>query len=259
MISLDLTGHRALVCGASQGIGRETALQMAQAGAQVIAVARNQNKLESLIESLPGEGHGYLAMDLSHSDKIPGLLKPELQKGPITILVCNAGGPKGGALADAEAEAFLGGFQTHVLANQSLVQALLPGMKSKEYGRVINIISTSVKIPIPNLGVSNTIRGAVASWAKTLANELGGFGITVNNVLPGFTNTERLTTLIAAAGKRLNKSEDEVIALWKNSVPVGRFANPEETAQAITFLASPMASYINGINLPVDGGRTGTL
>ncbi len=260
MLNIDLTGHRAFVCGASKGIGAATAKAFADCGARVTLAARSLAELKQICEQLPGDGHQVLELDLAKTESIEKLLiSTEIKTDPYTILVCNAGGPKAGALAEARLDSFADGFQTHVLANQTLVQTLLPGMISKKYGRVINIISTSVKVPIPNLGVSNTIRGAVASWAKSLANELGPFGITVNNVLPGFTETSRLEALVEAAGKRLGKSEDEVIALWKGSVPARRFAQPEETAVAISFLASPLASYINGINLPVDGGRTGTL
>lgn len=260
MLNIDLTGQRALVCGASKGIGAATAIAFAKCGARVTLAARSLKELEQICGGLEGDGHQVLELDLSQTQSIIHRLEASgLSEDPYTIVVCNAGGPKAGALVEAESEAFINGFQTHVLANQALVQALLPGMRAKNYGRVINIISTSVKVPIPNLGVSNTIRGAVASWAKSLANELGPEGITVNNVLPGFTETQRLEALISAAGKRLGKTDEEIIAMWKGSVPARRFAKPEETAAAISFLASPMASYINGINLPVDGGRTGTL
>ncbi|MCB0407275.1 MAG: SDR family oxidoreductase [Bdellovibrionales bacterium] len=260
MLNIDLSGYRALVCGASKGIGAETARTFAQAGARVTLVARSEADLKEVLQSLSGDGHQILALDLNDTQKIAEQLeKTDLKNHPYTILVCNAGGPKAGPLVEAEAQSFLDGFKTHVLANQTLAQALLPGMKAKKYGRIINIISTSVKIPIPNLGVSNTIRGAVANWAKTLANEVGEFGITVNNVLPGFTETERLETLIQAASERFNQTPEQIAETWKGYIPTKRFAKPQETAQTIAFLASPLASYINGINLPVDGGRTGSL
>lgn len=204
--------------------------------------------------------HQLIIADLSKLTQVLDQVQNVLsQVGPIHILVCNSGGPKGGPLLDAKPEEFLQAFQQHVLANHLLVQMLVPGMKESGYGRIINIISTSVKMPIPNLGVSNTIRGAVASWAKTLANELGPMGITVNNVLPGYTATERLNTLIESAAGRLNKSKDQMEHEWRMSVPLRRFAQPEETAQAVGYLASPAGAYINGINLPVDGGRLGCL
>ena len=201
-----------------------------------------------------------LIQDLSDTVSLTTNIKALLeQAGPIEILIHNAGGPKAGPLIEAQAEDFLQAFKTHVLSAQTLAQLLVPGMKEKNYGRIINVISTSVKVPIPNLGVSNTIRGAMASWSKTLANEIGQFNITVNNVLPGFTATERLDQLKSAAGKRLGKSLSQVEQMWLSTVPMKRFAQPQETAQAICFLASPAASFISGTNMPVDGGRTGCL
>ena len=259
-VNLDLSGHRALVCGASKGIGAQAAIMMAEAGAKVTLVARSEEGLKATLENMPNSSeHTVLPLDLSDTDSIKSKVEQTVGSEPYTILVCNTGGPKAGPLSEADTENLESGFRMHVLANQKLLEAVLPGMKQKEYGRIINVISTSVKIPIPNLGVSNTIRGAVANWAKTLSMELGSFGITVNNVLPGYTQTERLEALIAAAAGRLGKSEDEVIKMWKGKVPAGRFGDPKETAAAISFLASPMASYINGVNLPVDGGRTGSL
>lgn len=225
----------------------------------MIALARSEERLRQLCTEM-GEGHSYIVTHTSDLRNLKQRVNEALKKfGPISILVCNSGGPPAGPLVEAPREDFLSGFHNHVLANQTLVQLLLPGMKSQGFGRIINIISTSVKVPIPNLGVSNTIRGAVASWAKTLANELGSWQITVNNVLPGFTDTERLDSLKAAAAQRLEKTIPEVEALWKKTIPAGRFAKPTEIAYAVGFLASPAASYINGVNLPVDGGRTGTL
>lgn len=260
-MDLNLSGKVALVCGASQGIGEASARALAAQGASIVALARSEDKLQKLVESLPGEGHRVLAVDLEDRKHLSSQLDSLLAEigGPIEILICNTGGPKGGPLAEAEEEAFSQAFENHVLVNTLLVKKLLPGMKDKNYGRVINIISTSVKIPIPNLGMSNTIRGAVASWAKTLSFELAPSGVTVNNVLPGYTETPRLEALISGAAKRLGKTEDEVIQMWKNNVPMKRFAKPEEVASAVGYLASPAAAYINGVSLPVDGGRTGCL
>ena len=222
-------------------------------------MARSEEALSQLCSDL-GEGHSYIVANISDLKDLSQKVQVKLREfGPISILICNSGGPPAGPLVNAPQEAFVSGFSNHILANQTLVQLLLPGMKDQGFGRIINIISTSVKIPIPNLGVSNTIRGAVASWSKTLANELGPFHITVNNVLPGFTATERLDSLKEAAGKRLGKTVSQVEDMWKKTIPVGRFADPSETACAVGFLASPAASYINGVSLPVDGGRTGSL
>lgn len=230
-------------------------------GANVILLARSEEKLNHLANFLPsGTKVKIIFQDLSNIESLKVKVKDLLKEiGPIEILVNNAGGPKAGLLLEAQPEEFLNAFQTHVIASHVLTQLLVPGMKEKKYGRIINIVSTSVKIPIPNLGVSNTIRGAMASWAKTLAHEVGPFGITVNNILPGFTETERLEKLKIATSEKLNKSTAEVEKMWLDSIPAKRFARAEETAQAIAFLASPNASYINGINLPVDGGRTGSL
>lgn len=257
---MDLKGKRALVCGASQGIGEAICFELASRGCQVTALARTQEKLENLVSRLPQNGHSFLALDVNNREKlkteISNLLKTN---GDIEILVCNTGGPKSGAITDASEEQFLEAFQNHVLVNSLLANLLLPGMKKSKFGRIINIISTSIKIPIPNLGVSNTIRAAVASWAKTLSLEVGEFGVTVNNVLPGFTKTPRLESLIKVAAGREQKSENQIIESWKATIPMRRFAEPNEIASAVGFLASQKASYINGVSLPVDGGRTGSL
>ena len=210
-----------------------------------------------------GQVHRWFAADFADPANVQEAIRTELAHqsaaGPYTILVNNTGGPAGGPVAEAQPEAFLAAFRSHVLCNQLLVQALLPGMKSAGYGRIINIISTSVKAPIPGLGVSNTIRAAVANWAKTLATELAPFGITVNNVLPGFTDTERLKQLFTARAQKEGKTLEEVTKAAIGTIPAGRLARAEEVAAAVAFLAMPAASYINGINVPVDGGRTQSL
>jgi 3-oxoacyl-[acyl-carrier protein] reductase len=251
-----LNGKRALVCGASQGIGEATARALAELGAQVCLLARRGDALAKLKSELPGSGHQIVALDLSQTSEIEKVLPTHL---PFHIVVNNAGGPKGGPLLESSAEDFLRGFQAHILSAQTIARLTVPAMKAVGYGRFINVISTSVKTPIPNLGVSNTVRGAMANWAKTLANEVGPFGITVNNVLPGYTKTERFTALRKAAAEKNKVSENQIEEQWKGSIPLGRIADPSEVAAAIAFLASPAASYISGINLPVDGGRTPSL
>lgn len=262
-MNIDLTGKRALVCGSTQGIGRAAANELARLGANVTLLARNVERLNEVVTELPifeGQKHHWIAADFADPASVKEAIRTEIHADrPYHILINNTGGPPAGAALEATAEQYLAGFTAHVLCNQLLAAAIAPGMKQARYGRIINIISTSVKQPIPGLGVSNTIRGAVASWAKTLASELGPFGITVNNVLPGFTNTERLASLISGRAKKQNISEKQVTDDMMATIPAGRFAGAEEIAAAIAFLASPAAGYINGINLPVDGGRLGTL
>lgn len=263
-MNTSLHGRRALVCGASQGIGLAAAQQIASLGASVTLVARNPERLAAAAKSLPlvpgtEQSHRWFAADFSNPENVREAVRTELSHqsaaGSYTILVNNTGGPPGGPIADAKLEEFTAAFGAHVLCNQILTQAVIPAMKTAKFGRIVNIISTSVKAPIPGLGVSNTIRGAVASWAKTLAGELGSFGITVNNVLPGFTETERLDSLISARATKSGQSSDQVKKDMIATIPAGRFGTAEEIGASIAFLCCPAAGYINGINLPVDGGR----
>ncbi len=258
-MDINLKGKRALVSGSSSGIGEAVAQELASMGCQVTLLARDKDKLANVLKSLSGSGHTAISCDLSKSSEIQTHIEKALKDGSFQILVCNAGGPPPGLLIDAKEEDFLNVFQTHLLGNQKLVQLLVPGMKTSGYGRIINIISTSVKAPIPGLGVSNTIRGAVGNWSKTLSMELGEFGITVNNVLPGFTATPRLESLMPTMAKKKNMSIEELQEEWIDCVPLRRIAKPSEVASAVAFLASPAASYISGINIPVDGGRTQSL
>ncbi|HNP94307.1 MAG TPA: SDR family oxidoreductase [Cyclobacteriaceae bacterium] len=261
-MDLNLGGKRAVVCGATQGIGKAAAIELARLGAHVTLFARDEDKLKKLVEELPATGnqkHEYLVADFNMPDDVKLTADIYSQSNAVHILVNNTGGPPAGTAIEARAFEFVNAFQSHVICNQYLVQAFVPAMKKAKYGRIINIISTSVKAPIRGLGVSNTIRGAVANWAKTLSFELGGFGITVNNVLPGATMTSRLEAIIKGKAKSSGKSEDEVKQEMVDEIPAGRIGEAQEVASAIAFLASPAASYINGINVPVDGGRTGNL
>jgi len=255
-----LAGRRALVGGASRGIGRACARELAARGAGITLVARDELALRAVCEDLPvgdGAAHRVLPLDLSRPDEVAervGALVTDA--GPHEILVHNTGGPPAGPLVEADPSAFERAIAMHVGSGQRLVQALLPGMRSRGYGRIVNIVSTSVIAPIPGLGVSNTTRGAVANWARTLAYELGPEGITVNNVLPGYTDTERLRELISAVASREGGSEEQVAGRWAGGIPLRRFADAAEIAAVVGFLASPAASYLTGANLPVDGGRT---
>lgn len=259
-MNLDLSGKRALVCGSTKGIGKASAMVLANMGASITLLARNETALMDLLEQLPESAaatHHYLVADFSDLNQLQEALNNYQE--PIHILVNNTGGPAAGPILNAEASAFLQAFNNHLLANHMLAQKVIPGMKEAGFGRIINIISTSVKQPLPGLGVSNTIRAAVANWSKTLAGEVAPFGITVNNVLPGATATERLSEIINNKSTKLGKSIEVVSEEMAHEIPMGRFAEAEEIANAVGFLASKAASYITGINLPVDGGRTGSL
>lgn len=250
--------------GSTQGIGRAVAEALAQQGATVTLLARNAEHLAQVAAALPtpaGQPHDFIVADFTEPTALAAAVSDYLVGHPegFHILVNNTGGPPGGPILDASIDAFRAAFEQHVICNQLLAQALVPAMRARRYGRIINIISTSVKQPLPNLGVSNTIRAAVASWAKTLANELAADGITVNNVLPGATETQRLSGLLAQTAERTQQTLEEAAATMRRQIPAGRFAQPDETAAAVAFLASPAAGYITGTSLPVDGGRVSSL
>jgi 3-oxoacyl-[acyl-carrier protein] reductase len=260
-MDMNLTGKRAIVCGASRGIGRAAAQELALLGASVTLIARSEEGLHAALKTLDAskrQKHQTLAADFMNPDALKSKIEAHIQQhGNVHILVNNTGGPPAGTAMDATLEQFENTFTQHLKCNHVLMQAVLPGMKAEKYGRIVNVISTSVKVPLKGLGVSNTIRAAVAGWAKTLSMEVAGFGITVNNVLPGATDTDRLNEIIEGKSKKTGKSKDDIIAEEKSHIPAGRFGKPEELAAAIAFLATPAAGYINGVSLPVDGGRTG--
>jgi len=258
-MNTDLTGKRALVCGSSQGIGKASAIELALLGASITLVARNETKLKEVIDHLPAddtESHHYIVADFNDPYSLEAKVKEYVKEHPVDILINNTGGPPAGQAIDANPSDYLSAFNSHLICNQILVKLVLEDMKNSGWGRIINIISTSVKTPLKGLGVSNTIRGAVASWSKTLSLEVAQFGITVNNVLPGFTLTGRLESLIATRVQQDKKTPEEVKKEMIVDIPAGRIGEPSEVAAAVAFLASPAASYINGVNLPVDGGRT---
>jgi 3-oxoacyl-[acyl-carrier protein] reductase len=259
-MKIDLTGKRAIVCGSTQGIGRAVAEEFAKLGASVILVARNETSLQKVrseLDTSAGQSHDFIVADFADAMALKEKITAFISKNPpVHILVNNTGGPPAGPAFNAKPEEFERAFSNHLICNHILTQAVVPGMKAEKYGRIINIISTSIKQPIKGLGVSNTVRAAVANWAKTLAEELGPFGITVNNVLPGATKTTRLESIIANRAKSSGATIDEISQRMIDEIPAGRFAEPAEIAYAVAFLASPAAAYINGVSLPVDGGRT---
>jgi len=262
-MNLDLTGKTALVCGSTQGLGLASAIELSLLGAHVVLMARDETRLQAALRQLAyhhNQQHQYLVADFSNNQSVELAIQNFISKGnTIHILVNNTGGPAGGKAIDAPISAFSDAFHAHLTNNHILTQAVVPGMKTAGYGRIINIISTSVKQPIAGLGVSNTIRAAVANWSKTLATELGPFGITVNNVLPGFTATVRADYVIKKKAADSGKSEADVMNELVAEIPAGRIGQPQEFGAAVAFLCTPAAAYINGINLPVDGGRTGCL
>lgn len=255
-----LDGKRAMVCGGSKGLGEASAVELARLGATVTLLARDETTLRAVVEGLSAEAdqhHDVIAVDFTQPESVRSRVAAHIgEVGRVHILVNNTGGPPAGALLDAPAEQFTGAFTSHVLCNQLLVQTLVPGMKQAGFGRIINIISLSVVQPVMGLGVSNTIRGAVAQWARTLAGELGSFGITVNNVLPGYTNTTRLRSLMQGWADGAEISYEDMEQQLAGAIPMRRLGHPEELGAVVGFLASPAASYVTGVNLPVDGGRT---
>lgn len=260
-MNTDLTGRNALVCGASRGIGAAVAKTLAGLGASVTGVARNHAVLSSVIDGLPardGQIHQALELDLTNDDAL-SVAAHTLQDKPIHVLINNSGGPPPGPIRDAAFSDFERAMRQHLLTNHLLATTLAGGMQKAGYGRIINIISTSVKEPIRGLGVSNTVRAAVANWAKTLATELGPTGITINNVLPGYTRTERLEEIFSVRAAKAGITAEEARLRAIAEVPMGRLADPAEIANAVAFLASPAAAYITGSNIVVDGGRTNSL
>jgi len=259
-MNLDLKNKNAIVCGSTQGIGEASAIELAKLGANITLIARNKSKLQDVLGSLDtsqAQKHNFLVVDFNDSVSLKEKLNEIIDT--YHILINNTGGPAAGLISEANQQLFEDAFKMHLVNNQILVQKVVEGMKKVGFGRIINILSTSVKAPIPGLGVSNTIRAAVANWAKTLSIELGSHGITVNNILPGFTNTNRLKNIIINKANKQQKSIDEVSIIMRSSVPANRFGESFEVANAIAFLCTPAAAYINGINLPVDGGRTQSL
>jgi 3-oxoacyl-[acyl-carrier protein] reductase len=261
-MNLSLHGKHALICGSTQGIGLAIAKELALLGANCTLMARSAEALAIACESLAKnehQHHNFLVADFTNTDEVLKAVKNLVIENPVHILINNTGGPPAGPIANATAQEFLFAYNLHLINNHQIATTVLDGMKQDGFGRIINIISTSVKIPLPNLGVSNTTRAAVGAWAKTLAAEVAKHGITVNNVLPGATNTARLSSIITNKATKLSASTDTISAEMMHEIPMGRFGEAYEIAAMAAFLASPAASYVTGQSICVDGGRTGTI
>ena len=261
-MDLSLHGKTAVVCGSSQGLGLAAATELALLGANCILIARNEEKLQNAVNSLAvtkDQKHSFKVADFFDNKAVRNAINEIVEQQPVHILVNNSGGPPAGSISEAREEEFIKTFNQHLINNHILATAVIPGMKQAGFGRIINIISTSVKIPLPYLGVSGTIRAAVATWGKLLSHDLGQFNITVNNVLPGYNETERLASLIASNAKKKKITNEEAAKEMYSDIPMKRFGKPEEFGAVVAFLASPAASYVNGISIPVDGGRTGAI
>ena len=261
-MNISLNNKTAVICGSTQGIGKGIADELALSGANCILLARNESKLKEAVATLDtkqGQQHSYEVADFSDVATVEKAITAIVNRSPVHILINNTGGPAAGNIIDAETSAFLNAYQQHLICNHILVQAVVPSMKDAAYGRIINILSTSVKSPMRNLGVSSATRAAVASWAKTLSYELGKFNITVNNILPGATNTQRIEDLITHTATKRNVDRELVRKEMVAEIPMNRFGDVRELAAVAAFLASPAASYVNGVSIPVDGGKTTTL
>ncbi|MDH5381139.1 MAG: SDR family oxidoreductase [Cyclobacteriaceae bacterium] len=262
-MNLDLRGKNALIGGGSQGLGLASAIELSKLGASCTLVSRKEETLENALLNLDvskGQTHNYLVADYSKPSEILEKVKAKLEKGYVWhILLLNSGGPASGNILDLSVSDFQQGFDMHFHTSHELSRLLIPGMKAAGYGRIVSVLSISIKQPIAELPVSNAIRSGLASWAKTLANEVGKFNITVNNVLPGYTETDRLEYLFEKRAELASTSVEKIKEVYKEQVPMKRLGKPEEFGAAVAFLCSPAASYINGINLPVDGGATKSL
>ncbi|MCH9014268.1 MAG: SDR family oxidoreductase [Gemmatimonadetes bacterium] len=256
-----IAGKNAIVCGSTQGIGKACAVKLAAEGANVTLLARDEETLRSVCDELPGDGkHGFMIANFDNTSAVEMAAESYIKNtGSCHILINNTGGPPAGPILSAAPGEFIAAFNRHLICNHILAQAFIPGMKEESFGRIVNIVSTSVRQPIEGLGVSNTVRGAVASWAKTLSNEVAQFGITVNNVLPGFTDTARLRSQIATKARDSGISAEFVQNGMIGKIPAGRIGAASEIAEAVAFLASAEAGYITGLSLPVDGGRIPTI
>ena len=257
-MDLGIKDRVALVAAASKGIGFAAARELAREGARVFLCSRDEaraSEAAAKINNETGATVAGIAADVTDEKAIERFVElARAQAGRVDILVTNAGGPPTSTFADADLDMFRKAWELNGLSAIRLAKLVLPGMRAQKWGRIVNITSVSVKQPIDGLLFSNTVRAGLTGWAKTLSNEVAADNVTVNNVAPGYTLTERQDELAEARGRALGKSKEEMIELWATHAPIRRLASPEEISAAIAFLASERASYITGVTLQVDGG-----
>ncbi|CAN5801970.1 SDR family oxidoreductase [soil metagenome] len=256
-MDLGLTGKVALVAGSSRGLGRAIAEELAAEGASLVLCARREDSLQEAHRAIEERGGRVVAVaaDLAEPAQVERVVEAGMREfGRIDILVTNAGGPPAGPFEQHSPEAWDRAVQLTLGSVLNLTRAVLPGMKERRWGRILNVTSIAVKQPVEGLILSNSVRAAVTGFARTVANEIAPWGITVNNVLPGYTRTERLDELAAANSKAKGISQEEARAAWEDQIPMGRLGEPREFAALVAFLASERASYITGTSITVDGG-----
>ncbi|SHN13166.1 3-oxoacyl-[acyl-carrier protein] reductase [Cyclobacterium lianum] len=259
---IDLTGYQAVVGGATRGLGLAIARQLAESGASVTLMARNEEKLKAAKNSLSvakGQTHQYLEVDFLNFNDFKERTNRYFKGKKIDILINNTNGPRAGTAEQMSLNAYQEAFDLLFKTYHHLTHLLLDGMKERGYGRILNVASVSVKEPMPNLVLSNSIRSAVVSWAKSLSAAMAPHGITVNSILTGAFDTERIRELIDNQVQKTGDSQDALIAARKAAIPAGRFGKPEEYGYLLAFLASPQAAYINGASIPIDGGAGSSL
>lgn len=243
-----------VVCGGSKGIGAAVIKNLLTHNFKVICVSRSMGEIESLFSHEKKLVH--LNCDISNQSERASTINKILEYQEIWGLVNNAAGPSTGPALECNIQNYLSAFETHLFASHEFTRAVLSKMLQMKRGRVVNIISVTAKIPLENMVVSNTLRGAMLNWSKTISKEVGKYGVTVNNVLPGYTETERLIEVIKGASGRLLMDQNTYADKILSQIPLGRFARPEEIASVVSFLLSEEASYISGASIPVDGGWT---
>lgn len=252
-----LKGRVALICGASRGLGLACAEKLAVEEVKVILLSRNKDILSERVSKLNSKGikAQFISADLSIIEEIPAIVKKaESFWGNVDILINNAGGPPSGPNLSFNADVWIHSFRQNFLSAEELTKLLIPAMAESRWGRIINLTSITVKQPVKDLILSNSIRMAVIGWAKTLSLEFAAAGVTINNIATGYTLTERINELAAVKAEQSGRDAEEVIEEMASKIPMKRMAKPEEIASAVAFLASDAASYITGVTLPVDGG-----